>query len=204
MTSGIYERTKEYKEKRKKVAIENNFVKRLGEGMLGKHHTKETKEKICLSNKGRKISKETRKKLSLALKGRKVWNKGKKGLQVAWNKGIPMSKKVKEKMIRSLQKSIHKKPNKQEKKLIELFYQYNLPYKFVGDFTIWIGGKNPDFINTNGDKKLIEYAGRYWHTEEEMDKRIKLFAEYGFETLIIWDNEFLKNPEKTMEVVTQW
>ena len=66
------------------------------------------------------------------------------------------------------------------------------------------GGKNPDFINTNGEKKLIEYAGRYWHTGEEMDKRTELFAKYGFKTLIIWDNEFLKNPEKTIEVVARW
>lgn len=41
-------------------------------GMLGKHHSEETKNKISESLKGRYISVETRKKMSEAFKGRKV------------------------------------------------------------------------------------------------------------------------------------
>ena len=36
----------------------------------GKHHTEETKEKLSLYSKGRKISEETKNKISLANKGR--------------------------------------------------------------------------------------------------------------------------------------
>jgi hypothetical protein len=38
---------------------------------FGKHHTKETKQKISMTNKGRKASEETRKKMSLAHEGNK-------------------------------------------------------------------------------------------------------------------------------------
>lgn len=89
MPSGIYKRSKKYKEQCKKRAIKEGVVKYLGDGMLGKHHTEATIEKIKKSNKKKKVSEETKRKISKKLKGRKVWNKGKKGLQVAWNKNKP-------------------------------------------------------------------------------------------------------------------
>ena len=63
--------------------------------------TKEHREKISKALKGRKISKEAKDKISAALKGREVWNKGKKGLQVAWNKGMPMSEESKQKLSKT-------------------------------------------------------------------------------------------------------
>lgn len=86
------------------------------------------------------------------------------------------------------------KPNKPEKVLIHLIDEMRLPYKYVGDFKFWIDGKNPDFINTNSQKKIIEMYGKHWHDEEEMVKRKFLFAQYGYDTLFIWDNE-LENIE---------
>ena len=58
-------------------------------GMLGKEHSKETKEKISKSNKGRKLSKETKQKMSkLKLKNPTRYWLGKKRLDISKkNKG---------------------------------------------------------------------------------------------------------------------
>jgi len=62
-------------------------------------------------------------------------------------------------------------------------------YEFVGDGKFFIETKNPDFVNVNGQKKIIEAYGEYWHQPEEEQQRIDLFAKHGFQTLIIWDYE---------------
>ena len=87
-------------------------------------------------------------------------------------------------------------PNKAEVFLNE-FFQELLPneYKFVGDGKdkdFIIAGKSPDFVNANGQKKIIELFGEHVHKPEEGQERTDLFAQYGYQTLIIWYNE-LKN-----------
>ena len=75
-------------------------------------------------------------------------------------------------------------------------------YKFVGDFDTFIGGKCPDFINVNGQKKLIEVFGNYWHKDDDPKKRINHFKKYGFDTLIIWEKDIqdnISNVEKQMK-----
>jgi len=42
-------------------------------------------------SKGKKFSDEHKKNLSIAHIGQVAWNTGKKGLQIAWNKGLPIS-----------------------------------------------------------------------------------------------------------------
>ncbi|MHA1170180.1 MAG: NUMOD3 domain-containing DNA-binding protein [Candidatus Heimdallarchaeaceae archaeon] len=55
---------------------------------------------------------------------------------------------------------------------------------------IRIGNKMPDFVNVNGQKKVIEHYGRRWHEPEDEPKRIQLFKEFGYDCLIIWNEEF--------------
>ena len=99
--------------------------------------------------------------------------------------------------------SLKLKPNKPEKVLINLFKLNNLPYKFIGDFRFWIDGKNPDFINCNGQKKLIELFGDYWHKGENPQDRIDCFSPYGFDTLVIWEHE-LKDIPQVLEKVQRF
>ena len=98
-----------------------------------------------------------------------------------------------------LQKSLNLKPNKQEQ-CLDSFLQKKLPgeYKYVGDFSFILGGKNPDFMNTNGKKKLIELYGSYWHKDDNPQDRIDFFKGYGFDTLIIWEKEL--EDEKSLNV----
>lgn len=96
-------------------------------------------------------------------------------------------------------------PNKSEIKLNDIIQKLKVPYKYVGNGEIWIAGKNPDFININGQKKIIELFGEPWHdknrsyfgklsyTQTEQGRK-EIFAQYGYDTLIIWSKE-LKNIE---------
>jgi len=146
--------------------------------------------------------------VSKALKGRNYISlfgiagakKKKKKISVG-NKIRWQNIEYKEKRLKSMFNFYNIFPNKPEKKLNKrLNHMFPNEYKFVGDGTTFIGGKCPDFININGQKKIIEMNGNYWHGKErtgrtkkqEENQRIKHFAKYGFKTLIIWQNE-LKN-----------
>lgn len=65
-------------------------------------------------------------------------------------------------------------------------------WEFVGDGTKVIYRYCPDFINEK-DKLILEFFGGYWHNrtgEKERDaKRIEVFSRYGYETIVIWENE---------------
>jgi hypothetical protein len=80
--------------------------------------------------------------------------------------------------------------NKAEDK-INNFLQAEFPneWKYVGSGEVWIGAKNPDFININGQKKIIEFWGEYWHRNHSKQDRIDYFKEYGYETLIVSDKD---------------
>lgn len=99
-------------------------------------------------------------------------------------------------------------PNKPEKKLNALLNKlYPKEYKFVGDGEIILGGFNPDFINCNGQKKIIELYGDYWHSSPKQQKlhkrRIKTYAKYGYKPLIIWEKE-LKDLNKLARKIKEF
>ena len=91
-------------------------------------------------------------------------------------------------------------PNRCEKSLNKLLNKL-LPkqYRFVGNGKVIIDGFNPDFIGRNGQKKIIELYGDYWHNlkswRERDKRRIKAYTRYGYKTLIIWEHE-LKDLDK--------
>jgi len=98
-----------------------------------------------------------------------------------------------------LKTSLTNLPNKKELILINILKELSTNFEYVGDFKIWVDGKNPDFIDEDKNK-IIELFGDYWHSEELTGKpeyiheqeRIDHFNNSGYDTLIIWENE-LKN-----------
>ncbi len=82
------------------------------------------------------------------------------------------------------------KPNKAEVKLDELLQRY-FPYqwKYVGNGKVWLGHRCPDFINVNGKKQLIELFGIHWHNALSSSERSYHFSQFGFNTLVIWEEE---------------
>lgn len=84
-------------------------------------------------------------------------------------------------------------PSYYEERIIGLISKFNLPYQYVGDGQIWIGGKNPDFIHY--DKKLtIEVYGTKQKREVvgtdnyEMDRSLH-FATYGFSVIFLNEHD---------------
>ena len=81
-------------------------------------------------------------------------------------------------------------PNKLETIILAILETlYPGEWKFVGNGEVMIGGKFPDFININGQKKIIEVFGDYWHCGENSEDRINIFKPYGYDTLVIWEHE---------------
>ena len=100
------------------------------------------------------------------------------------------------KQLRSIYIGQARKPTSPELLLLKLLNAlYPNEWKYTGDFSFIINGKCPDFTNVNGQKKLIELFGDYWHRGENPQDRIDIFKPFGYETLVIWEHE-LKNKNK--------
>ena len=103
-------------------------------------------------------------------------------------------KQLSEEHLRKILKAVCAKPNKPEQHLERLLNEiFPNEYKFVGDGSVIIGGCSPDFINTNGQKKLIEMFGDYWHRNDDEGNRIFQFKLFGFDTLVVWEHELHDN-----------
>ncbi len=108
-------------------------------------------------------------------------------------------------------KGLDMKPNLLEKHMIEILNKlYPDEFKFVGDSSKWIGGKNPDFKHKE-KKLIIELFGDYWHSKEvtgideqiHEQERQSHFENNGYKTLIIWEREF-KNIERLKLKITEF
>lgn len=108
-------------------------------------------------------------------------------------------------------KSRINKPNRSERTLINILNENNLPFRYVGNGEIIIGGKNPDFIHSGGQKKVIELFGIYWHSPLYGKVRstmtyeaiMKHYAKYGYECLVLWDSQ-LKNKKLIIDKITEF
>jgi len=180
-----------------------------------------------IAHTGLKLSAETKAKMSEQRKG----NKYRLGIPLspehkaqlsAMRKGKPKSPewraKIKATMIkqrnnperfaewnRNVLKASHIKPNREEVNLLELLNNlFPNEYKYVGNGEVIIGGINPDFININGQKKVIELYGDHWHQGENPQDRIDKFAVYGFDCLIIWLSEFTNKPQRVISKIKKF
>ncbi len=145
-------------------------------------------EWISMTHSGRKRTEQTCKNISKAQTGiqRKPQSPG-----TQEKKSLTMRKLwLDPEFATMVIKSWRKKPNKTETRLMELLDNY-FPeeWKYVGNGELIIGGKCPDFANINGRKDLIELFGRHWHKPEEEQLRIVHFKNYGYNLLVIWENE---------------
>lgn len=141
---------------------------------------------------GMKYSTESRARRSLAFSGKNNPNYG-KSLSSGAKEKLRIKSKERWQTAEFVQKQMRARgvsPNKIELKFeVYLQQELGLSYKYVGDGQFILAGKCPDFINTNGQKKLIELYGDYWHKGEDPQPRIDLFKQYGYETLIVWEHE---------------
>jgi hypothetical protein len=168
-------------EHKKKIGLANKG-KPTPNFWLGKKRSDEDKEKMRKAKAGKKLSEEHRKKIKETMNTKEYKEKATIITSEIW--------KRKEFRIKQT-KANNTHPNKLEKRLIDLLQQlYPNEWKFVGNWEVVIARKNPDFINVNGQKKIIDLFGNYWHTKEEENKRKEIFASFGYKTCVIWENEF--------------
>lgn len=146
------------------------------EELYGEEKTSKMKENLSKATSGEKNH----------LYGKPAWNKGKK-----WPADIVY------KML------LRRTPNRDERFLIDFFKSKNLPYIFVGDGSVIIDNRNPDFINSNGQKKIIEFFGEHWHKPEDETIKRRIYQKYGFDLLVIWGKD-TKDKEMLLEKVSEF
>lgn len=163
----------------------------------GKTHKPETIVRMSLAHMGKHytMSEEHKRKIGLANKGRLCpWaaeNARKAGWKIAEKKRQLWSNpEFKARVISKVRMAVSQRPNKPEAKLLAIINEVcPNQYKYTGNGLMVVNGLCPDFTNCDGQKKVVEMFGDYWHRNENVQDRIDKFAEFGFDCLVIWENE---------------
>jgi len=98
-------------------------------------------------------------------------------------------------------------PTSLEEKFQSIVDKHNLPYKYVGNGSFIIGGKNPDFINTNNEKIAVEVYAEYFKKKDYKTienykiQRSEVFRQYGWE--IVYFNEIEVNEENILNKLNE-
>jgi G:T-mismatch repair DNA endonuclease (very short patch repair protein) len=176
------------------------------------HHSEETKQSISDMETGKIVSDETKAKQRAsrnefvknnpdavrsagiksgnALRGRKQSPEVVAAVKERWKDPVYRATRLKQML------QFHT-PNTPETRMIDVLKKHNLPYRFVGNGELIIDGFNPDFVNCNGKKVLIEVFGDYWHTrkdwEERDERRFESFLSLGYATIVFWEHELVKS-----------
>ena len=90
-------------------------------------------------------------------------------------------------------------PKKTHPELIfeEICAKYNLPFRFIGNRSLWVGNANPDFIH-NTRKLVCEIYGDYWHSpllnrnirpDMTLDNRRKQLKAEGYNLIVLWESD---------------
>ncbi len=152
-------------ESREKLSITNT----------GKHHTEETLQKMRKPN-----TEEVKRNKTIA--NRKTWQKpGHAELMYAAHWGNPD-------WVEKIRIAKNLKPNNPETLIHLITQEYFTGWKYTGDYSIVIGGKNPDFVNEE-TKQIIEVYGDHWHKDEDPTIKAELYYQAGYETCVIWEHE---------------
>lgn len=210
------------------ISPETEFKKGCTPWIKGKHHTSESKLKMSLSAKGKKLSFKTKKLISK--NNARYWlgkkrsknvcdaisksNKGnhyrldsKHNLNSRRNMSISRRRLWQDLSYRNIAipailRGLWKRPTNLEKMMLEIIKKNDFPFKYVGDGSTIINGANPDFICRH-KKKIIEVASRFHHPKSYASQRRAIFHKEGYDTLVIWRNEF-KNKNKLVGKVNNF
>jgi very-short-patch-repair endonuclease len=152
-----------FSERAKKYWKDNPEKAKLFSQTGNNNYSEERKLKVVESNKKRQF---------------KIGTQGRKGWEAMIKKNTTKS-------------GYQSKPTSIELKMKEILKKaFGDEWKYSGiGWKYMIGQKIPDFIHID-KKKIIEVAGRHWHKPEYEQERIQHFAKYGYETLVVWDEEF--------------
>lgn len=202
------------------VKVGNRFINfhYTGTWKPGFKHTEEWRRQNSIRHKGKVTSEETKRKMSEAAKGRDMTLQSKVSADL--RRGTKHTKETRRKMSEAQRRLWadpiwHKeqqsrmargnrlqRPNKTEIRLFELL-EYLQPgdWKYVGDGQLIIAGKNPDFVNVNGKKLIVELFGDYWHRNDSPKERAAVFKPFGYHTLVVWERELGNLPVLKCKII---
>lgn len=154
--------------------------KLIGEKQIGKFIPEDQRQKMSISHIGKVATEEQKNRLSNTLKKNYL------------------NPEYKDRVMKAARLGAHVRPTKPEQIMIAILNEIcPNEYEYTGNGRAVFGGLCPDFLNINGQKKIVEIFGNYWHSEkisgktrerEESDRK-QIFSEFGYETLIIWERE---------------
>jgi hypothetical protein len=176
--------------------------------LIGKSCSAETREKLRIASTGREYSQESKDKIGQSKLG-KTYDQIYRD-PVAWQE---MRSKTQKKLWDDPEyhnsqssKMAHgrgKHPNRVEGKLGALLSAlFPEEYRYTGNGSLVINGKVPDFVNVNGQKKIIELFGEYWHKPDEEMTRPLCFSPFGYQTLIVWSDELKDIPRLKEKLIS--
>ncbi len=163
---------------------------RLNHWWVGRHHTKKTIRKMRKSSLGKPGTTNGRHRTEAEKKS--MGKKLKIIMKLKWQNPEYVAKAL---------KSWRRNPNKQERKLNTILQNlFPNEYKMNTKGKVMVlGGKVPDFVNVNGQKKIVELYGDYFHSRRFAERcnkefkppqdRIDYFKKLGWDTIVIWGKE---------------
>jgi len=97
--------------------------------------------------------------------------------------------------------------NEKEQDVAELLDTY-FPgkFRFTGNGQFYVGSLCPDFVSTDGSKKIIEYFGAPWHIPYDEKRRADYLRDYGYSVLVIWSWQIHKadsSPEEFYKLLNR-
>lgn len=100
--------------------------------------------------------------------------------------------------IYSRTKKMNIKPTIPERIYQEIVDNNSLPFKYTGDGSFWIENINPDFVECNGKKIVVEIFGDYWHSpllnwglseNRTLFYRKAILKQYGWKMIVFWESD---------------
>jgi G:T-mismatch repair DNA endonuclease (very short patch repair protein) len=147
---------------------------------LGKHSSVETCARISAALLGHAVSTEARTKMSLS--HQRLWQ----------------NREFRDRCVQAIIKANQVRPTAPERTMQSILdRRFPGEWRYTGNGDFIVGGKNPDFVNVNGRKAVIEVFGNWWHSEQktgrtseqEVATRQRHFADWGYDCAVIWERE---------------
>lgn len=170
----------------------------------GKTHSLDAINKLSGIAKNRRLSLETRRKISIGNKGKKLLLTHKMRISEANAKRVInkthnfLKENRTPEFIEKCHKGRFKRPTRPEERIIRVIIEGDFPFKYTGDGSFLLEGLNPDFVS-NKLNKIIEVFGRVFHDpsvsfidiplNRQYEGRMVLLKKLGYDCLIFWDDE---------------